>query len=145
VCSSDLLWLHNIGVRNNYYGRQYNRRITIISNKNPDTEKEFKGISEQASSVWDCGMQGDIHSPANTSYPRGQTSILRRGTFTDKEGQLYTAFGKNMTTHQLLPTVDDFINGDDLRGTFMEITLHNTDTDESPLFSVEIIANESKV
>ncbi len=132
------LWLHNEGTRMNFYGQQYNQLVKAVSNIQPLLKKRFLALTENASGVWHLGTQGDVYIPPDDTYRRGQTSLVKAGAFRDIEGTIYAPFGKNMTTHQLLPTNDDFINGDDLRGNFIELTLRNESTEETNLFSIEV-------
>lgn len=139
------LWLHNAGIRMNFYGVQYSQTITTISNKEPLIKKRFRSIKQQSNKVFDLRDQGDVWIDADETYSRGQTGLIKAGAFRAVEGGIYAPFGRNMTTHQLLPSNDDYINGDEFRGDYIELTLHNDSTDEVNLFSIEVDAVESKV
>ena len=139
------LWLHNEGTRLTFYGTKYRQKVRTVSNAHPLKKKRYMALSENATSVFDLANQGDVYIPPDDTYKRGQTSLLKAGIFVGKEGTLYAPFGKNMTTHQISPTNDDFINGDDLRGNYIELTFNNDSTDEVTMFSIEVDAVISSV
>ena len=132
------MWLHDTGTRMNFYGVQYKQTVKTVSNKEPLLKKRFLSLTENSNKIWHLGNQGDVYVPPDQTYKRGQTSLVKYGAFQDLEGTIYAALGKNMTTHSISPTNDDFINGDDLRGNYIELTLNNDSTDEVNLFALTV-------
>ena len=137
------LWLHNEGTRMNFYGQQFSSSVKVVSNVQPTVKKRFLAIVQHATAVWNLASQGDVYIPPNDTYARGQSSLLKAGSFRSIEGSLYAPLGKNMITHQVAPTNDDYINGDDMRGEWIELTLRNSSTDDVTLFAVEVSSVQS--
>jgi len=72
------MWLHNESLtRNNFYSTQYDSKIKLVFNGEPDTVKDFKTISYEGDSGW----------TANTiTTDKENGSIL---TFVEKEGKYF--------------------------------------------------------
>ena len=133
------LWLCNDNpVRNNFSGTQYSSFVKIVSNKVATAVKRFISIFINSNKKWSAPNAGDISIPASGNNPNGMVSLLKDGAFTAVEGKWKADFGKNMTTNQATPEIKDLINGEELRGQYMEANLQNNDTTEVKLFAVEV-------
>lgn len=132
------LWLHNDGTRMNFYGVQYSQSVKVVSNKEPLKIKNFKSIAVSSNKKWNCGIVGDLNIVQNDAYPRGQQSLIMDGSFVSQEGKFRASMGRNMLTTSSVPSNDDYINGNEMRGEAMEVTLRNASTDETKLFTVEV-------
>jgi hypothetical protein len=137
---NNALWAFNSDnvPRMNFMGTQYPQKVTIVSNKEPDKVKAFKSLKIHSNKAFSCENSGDLYIAPNETNPRGMTSVLKAGAFSLIEGRYYSKFGRNMTTHQLAESTDDYLNGEELRGECMQITLNNSSTDEVRLIAVSV-------
>jgi hypothetical protein len=133
---SEKLWLHNSGTRMNFYGTQYTQRVKVAANKDPLKVKAFKAIVLDSNKIWNAGTNGDIVILQNGSLLSGASSKLPESWFELREGKYYSNFGRNMLSNGVTPQEADLIDGDELRGSSMGITLRNANTDETKLFGV---------
>ena len=81
------LYIHNKpeGVRNNFYGQQYNTEIEFLSNEAPSEVKIFKTIEiEGDSKEWDVTVDTDIES-----------GHVNKADFENKEGFKYSYIRRN--------------------------------------------------
>ena len=81
------LYIHNKpeGVRNNFYGQQYNTEIEFLSNEGPSEVKIFKTIEiEGDSKEWDVTVATDIES-----------GHVNKADFENKEGFKYSYIRRN--------------------------------------------------
>ena len=134
------VWLHNsdsVPIMN-FYGTQRGQKIKIVANKEPLKNKIFKALKIHSNKPYDCANQGDVFVPPNDSYSLGMSSLLKPGAFTLVEGRYCSEFGKNMLTSGATPSMDDYVNGDELRGESLELTLNSDSTDDNELVSVEV-------
>jgi hypothetical protein len=138
------LWIHNLGTICNFYGVQYGASVKIVSNKNPLMVKRFLSIAQSATKVWASPTAGDITVPITDTWRRGAMSLLKAGKYILREGKFVADFMKNMVTRNATPQVVDLINGDDLKGQILEVTLHSDGAEDANLFAVEIHSVESK-
>ena len=138
------LWLHNSGDRLNYHGIHRTAKVTIVSNKNPLTVKRFLSTAQSATTLWASPNMGDISIPVTDTWKRGMQSLLKAGKYISREGKFLADFMKNALSHSNTPKVSDLVDGDDLKGQVLEMTVYNDDTTESKLFSQEINFIESK-
>jgi hypothetical protein len=133
---SEKLWLHNSGTRMNFYSTQYTQRVKVMANKDPLKVKAFKSIVLDSNKIWNAGTNGDIVILQNGSLLLGASSKLPESWFELREGKYYSNFGRNMLSNGVTPQEIDLIDGDELRGSSMGITLRNASTDETKLFGV---------
>ena len=90
------LYRHNTNeARNNFYGEQFNCKITTVINDNPLENKLFKNISLESDSPWNVTMNTDMNN----------TAFINNTWFELKEGAYYAAI-KN--TAQSPSTLSDF-------------------------------------
>ena len=136
--SGETLWLHNDGTRMNFYGVQYSQSVKVVANKDPLKVKTFKSIVVDSNKVWNAGTNGDITIAANGSMTRGASSKIPEAWFELREGKYYAHFGRNMLSSSSTLADSDLIEGDELRGSSMAVTLRNSSTDETKLFGVII-------
>jgi hypothetical protein len=56
------LYLHNSKdvPRNNFYGKQFTSKISVVLNENPSTEKIFKNLIIEGNKPWDVKMQSNL-------------------------------------------------------------------------------------
>ena len=91
------LYRHNTNeVHNNYYGAQYNSRMTSVINKEPLTNKLFKTLTLQSNSSWSAALSTDIQN----------NSFISSNWFEKKEGAWFASV-KNTTQ---VPAILDTFN-----------------------------------
>ena len=74
------MWKHySNNVRNNYYGSQYNSKVTPIINDNPAETKMFKTIVLDTNSPWDTTITTDL-----------STGFMDAAYYSLKEGDYYS-------------------------------------------------------
>jgi len=132
-------YIHNDDsvVKGLLYGIQRLPYIKFVINEDPLNVKVFRAIVIQSAGIWYAKDSGDILIPKNKTYTRDTQSKIPKEWFQDREGILYSPFGKNMVTNRLIPNNEDLVNGDELRGDILIIKL-TPDTDMSNLFSVRV-------
>lgn len=83
------LYKHNSNtVRNNYYGQQYDSKITTIFNTDPSQTKSFKTIATNSSTAWDTAILSD----------QGE-GYIEANWYALKEGTWYAYIRRNEATH----------------------------------------------
>lgn len=132
------LWVHDRNqLSKNFYGTQYNRQLTYISNKDFPKVKDYKAVSvngigaNSAPTIRILPFQG---------YLSGMLSSLSTRFFQTLEGVQYAYFQKD----KLSPgfggnQLQALANGRNLKGQVIEVTLENTDTAKSIIYSSDII------
>ena len=127
------LWLHNDNAtRCSYYGVKYPEKITFICNIEPETIKRFMAMAYNSNKRWQIER---VYIPPSENYPQGMLSEIKDGKFVSKEGFYYSEFNKDINTPGFANTLEALINGRDLRGQTVEITMSNVHDDEVVLFS----------
>lgn len=132
------LWKHDASpIAKNFYGAQYPRELTYVSNKDFPKVKDYKAIS-----VNGIGLNSapKIAIPPFQGYPQGMLSSLSERFFKVLEGIQYSNFQKDSLTPgfggNLLRAL---ANGRNLKGQTIEVTLRNTDTAKSSIYSSDIV------
>jgi hypothetical protein len=110
------LYIHNSATRNNFYGTQYNSYIKLVFNKDGIVKKTFDYLTIDATDYWTSPTMGDI----NTSL--GQSSNLVQEDFEIDEGLYDAAFWMDNNS------LGGLINGDYLKGDWIEVKLSNSAT-----------------
>lgn len=79
------LYRHNTNsTRNNFYGTQYNSKITGVINDEPTSTKTFKTIALDTTSPWDVTLTSDLGS-----------GFIDSTWFTEKEGDYFAHIRRN--------------------------------------------------
>jgi len=119
------LWKHYADENNRgtYYGVSYDQQIAIICNIGYNTKKVFTNIDLDSNVAWDC----DITIPANSTYPQGMKSRIKKGKFVSREGKFSASFGKDMLTPGIVSQDLALVNGRELRGEAMRVLLTNNE------------------
>jgi hypothetical protein len=78
VCSSDLVYKHNVGDYNSFYGATNQCSFEFNFNQEPSTRKIFKNISIEGNSPWNISLKTDM-----------QNGIIDYDYFKNKEGVYY--------------------------------------------------------
>ena len=132
------LWAHDRNVlAKNFYGVQYSRELTYVSNKDFPKVKDFKAISINGIGLNDAPT---IRILPFQGYLSGMLSSLSKRFFKVLEGIQYAHFQKD----KLSPgfggnQLQALANGRNLKGQVIEVTLVNDDTAKSSIYSSDIV------
>jgi hypothetical protein len=126
-------------LRNNFFGVQYTSKIKIIGNQTPLVRIFHSIMLDSENTDWKSDL---VTTPKTSQYPLGMLSKLIK--FVTKEGRLYSAFLKDKYTPMKGTDNYKMVNGRDMRGRYIEVTLENTATTEVVLREVDINSIESK-
>lgn len=111
------LYVHdNTSSYSTFYGVSYNPSVTFVFNNDNIVKKDFNAITQDANSVWTSSTMGDV------STALGQSSNLVSSDYTRTEGLYNAAFMRDNNS------IGGIINGDYLKGTWMQVKFSNTGT-----------------
>jgi hypothetical protein len=110
------LYIHDTATSNNFYGVQYSSSITLVFNKQNVLKKTFDYLTLDANGYWTSAAMGDI----NTSL--GQSSNLVASDYEIHEGMYHGALQRDSNS------LGGVINGDYLKGTWLQAKFSNSDT-----------------
>lgn len=132
------LYVHDRNsIAKEFYGTQYNRELTYVSNKDFPKVRDFKAISINGIGLNDVPS---IRVIPFEGYPNGMFSLLTKRFFKVLEGVQYAYFQKDRLTPGMQANqVNAMANGRNLKGQVLEVTLVNDDTTKSSIYSSEII------
>jgi hypothetical protein len=132
------LFLHDrSGTAKNFYGIQYTRELTYVTNKDFPKVRDFKAISINGIGLNDLPT---IRVLPFEGYPNGMFSLLTKRFFKTLEGVQYAYFQKDRLTPGMQANpVNAMANGRNLKGQVLEVTLVNNDTTKSSIYSSEIL------
>jgi len=71
-------------IRNNFFGVQYDSRITTVFNENPNDDKIFKTLVEQSNKPWSAVVKTNLTN-----------STLKKEEFTQRESRQFAHFRKS--------------------------------------------------
>lgn len=137
VCFKDGgLWLHTTrAIPKNYFGIQYSRKFTFICNKDFPKIKNYKELS-----VNGIGKNKAIIKIAPyEGYPNGMESELTYSNFKTLEGIQYSVILKDKLTPGYIDQIKALLNGRDMRGQVLEVTLINDLPETSLIFNTNIL------
>jgi len=138
------IWKHNVvGNDNNFYGSAKYPSIKIISNAEPLLRKVWNSMSIQASEKFCSPEYTDITIPVSENYPLGMKSMLPAEQFISVESRWVAPYNKNAVTRETKPNVYDLVNGDALRGDYMEQRLVCSESGEVILGAIIIHCTHS--
>jgi hypothetical protein len=133
-------WLQNSNqVHGNFFGVKYPQKVTFICNIEPTSVKRFLSLAYDSNKAWSA----TIKIPACDEYPNGMTSRLIESKFVLKEGFYYADFLNDMSTPGFINQLEALLNGRNLIGKTIEITLENNHPDHVVLYSAYVNVNKS--
>ena len=134
-----ILWEQNVNeVRNNFFGVQYDSVATFYVNTAAGTIKDFFTMRVNSNSIWSCPQKGDIKVFPTKGKSAGMLSRLKKGKFENAQGKFFADFLRNMVDPRFDSELEALINGAELQGDVMEITIRNSDTFEVRLIDVTV-------
>jgi hypothetical protein len=110
------LYVHDSATKNTFYGTYTSSSMTLIFNENNTIKKTFDNITIDANDSWNSATIGDV----NTSL--GQTSNLIASDYEIHEGFRHAALIRDSLS------LGGIINGDYLKGTWLEVKFNNSAT-----------------
>lgn len=132
------LWVHDGPGVANYYGVQYPHQITVVSNMTSDKVRNFRSLSTESSHPF--------HMPV-IKVPIDGTEMVTR-ILPNKEryveGVYYYVIPKDMNTPNFPSTAEAMVNGRDMRGHVISVTLQNDMPNQVRIFAMNVryIASE---
>lgn len=136
------LWLHHSNSRYGmFYDKKYPTQIKFVCNVEPLKIKNFLAMGYYSNHKW---YAVDITIPPCDSYPNGMKSRLKENKFVLKEGVYYAEFMKDMLTPLFGDDLDALLNGRNLRGQAIEITLETLNDDLTYLYAATVNAIPSE-
>jgi len=115
----------------NFYGTQYNAELSIVSNDNPSVSKVYMANSLESNKAVDV--------PIITTSENNLSNLLV-SDYENTEGKYYAGFWFDQNTPNI---ANPLINGDSLRGYYMEILLQDKSADYFDIFAVNFVYNAS--
>lgn len=140
------LYVHKSGSlsRNNFYGIDYQSIIQFVDNVQPIVPKSYLSLSIQCNELMVTGDNGITTSLGQVSELAAQDFIkdyLTDGTsnynVTTIEGIYSASFWRDKNT--------DLLNGDQLKGNYIIITLVSTNNSALLLYTINIVARHSPI
>jgi hypothetical protein len=110
------MYIHDSSTRNNFYGTQYGSSLTFVFNKDNIIKKTFDYLTLDATDYWTSATMNDV----NTSL--GQSSNLVQSDYEIHEGLYHAALQRDNNS------LGGIINGDYLKGTWLETKFFNSAT-----------------
>lgn len=133
---SGQLWIHDENnIRNNYYGQQYGSEIRFYVNLNPTQIKNFYSMRLKSNKAWSAT---EIKIEPREGKSKGQLSRIKKGNFRPLQGDWFADFLKDMNDPRFGTELEALMNGADLQGCIMEVTIKNDDTTEVRLLSIDV-------
>jgi len=141
---SGRIWKHDVNpTRGSFFGVNNNMEISFVSNVSPQTVKLYDSIVQNSNKKFTSEEYEDIQIVASENQPLGMVSKLTAYQYKSEEGVWYAPLLRNAVTSSPKPNIMDLINGDPLRGQFMQMTIRNSDTTEVILHSIIINCTHS--
>lgn len=130
------LYLQNKSdVYNKFFGEQFTSQIQTIFNLDPRKVKIFKALFIDTDDEW---FAPDIEAPKNVTYKSGMKSRLIKGSFTDKEGVLYSSIKRDLTDPRHPTQEAALINGRGMKGQSLIVLFESDVKTETVLFGVTL-------
>jgi len=121
------LYIHNANnTYNNFYGVQHKSIVKTVANLESGKVKVFIALSQESNDVWSCP---EIEIPPSAQYPQGMLSRLLASKFRRQEGVYYSDLMQDLLTPNFATQLDALINGRDLRGHVLIVTMENGSTE----------------
>ncbi len=131
------LWVQDQNpIPRNFFGVQYPRILTIVSNRDYPKVKDYKAMSITGIGTNSCPA---ITVAPYEGNPSGMLSALSERFFQTKEGIQYSHFLKDKLTPGQSSQLQALANGRNLKGQNIEIEIQHDAVDKSLIYSVDVI------
>lgn len=131
------LWVHdspNVPYCN-FYGVQYNSKITFVSKLSPLGLKVAQNIRVKASDIWEAT---EITTEPNAMYKQGMMTRLKKGNWKNFEGDFWATILRNMNDPRFTDPNLALLRGEPLRGDAFVVELQNDSTNLQSLRMAEM-------
>ncbi len=129
-----ILWEHNIGTENNFYGDIKPCSITFEINANSASANKYTDIEiSSPDNVWDVEFNID----KGTNY-MAQKSILKPAIIRKKENRLFSPILRNILSRDNIENISLLRSGNQLIGETMKVTIYNNTEGDFTLKEVEV-------
>ena len=138
------LWIHNDESvdRCNLFGEKRDCIVGVVSNELPNVVKIWDSLGVQSDSPWEVTS---ITIPPSLNHPQGMTSVLPTAQFKRRDGEWRARFLRNLKSASVSVSVLDAVQGEELKGSEMYLTLKNTSNNQVKLFALEFNMTKSRV
>ena len=138
------LWIHNDETvdRCNLFGEKRDCIVGVVSNELPNVVKIWDSLGVQSDSPWQVTS---ITIPPSLNHPQGMTSVLPTAQFKRRDGEWRAKFLRNLKSASGSVSVLDAVQGEELKGSEMYLTLKNTSNNQVKLFALEFNMTKSRV
>lgn len=126
------VWIHDGPGYAEYYGVQYPNQITVVSNMGSDKVRNFIALSTESSHAF--------HFPAITVPVDGGQMMTRVLPNKDRyvEGVFYYVIPKDMNSPNFATQTEALVNGRDMRGHVISVTLQNDNTNQVRIYALNV-------
>jgi hypothetical protein len=119
----------------NFYGQQFDSRITFVSKLSPLGLKVAQNMRVKASQVWEALS---IKTVPNAMYKQGMMSRLKRDNWKNFEGDFWATVLRNMNDPRFTDPNVALLRGEPMRGDAFIVELSNDSTELQSLRMAEM-------
>lgn len=135
------MWHHDQNATmNSFYGESYPSIITFYCNLSPTEVKNFHSMRQKSDKVWSIT---DLTIPPRYGKPNGQRSRLKKGNFKHLQGDWFGDFLRDLNDPRFATGLDALMNGAELQGNIMRVTIENNDETQVRMMSIDILVSSS--
>lgn len=130
-------WEHGVNeIRNSFYGQQYTSKIVFYVNLNPTEVKNYFSMRQKSNKVWSVP---DLYIMPSQGKSQGQRSRLKKGRFKKlNNGDFFAKFLRNLDDPRFTTELEALMQGSQLQGNIMRVTIENDDTVEVRMLSMDV-------
>lgn len=141
-----ILYKHNMSdTRNNYYGVQHERKVTVAVNPQPNKDKTWSAVQIATQNL--CVDPTGTYKVFEATNEHGQSTFARAKEFTKDFQRVYNApILKDVNTNPLLiPAGRNALrDGKDMHSKSLEVTINNNSTTSALMQKVNIVGEHSE-
>jgi hypothetical protein len=119
----------------NFYGQQFDSRITFVSKLSPLGLKVAQNMRVKASQVWEALS---IKTVPNAMYKQGMLSRIKRGNWKNFEGDFWASVLRNINDPRFTDPNEAVLKGEPMRGDAFIVELSNDSTELQSLRMAEM-------
>jgi hypothetical protein len=119
----------------NFYGQQFDSRITFVSKLSPLGLKVAQNMRVKASQVWEALS---IKTVPNAMYKQGMLSRIKRGNWKNFEGDFWASVLRNINDPRFTDPNVALLRGEPMRGDAFIVELSNDSTELQSLRMAEM-------
>lgn len=143
TCKFGRLWIHNTNpLRNNFYGSQYDNRISYVVNIDKDNDKLWYNIWLKSKGRWHAPV---IVTDPSDQFPNGMLTRIKPKNFVIKDGKLWADILRDLKDPRFSSIespvereLTAIFKGRMMQGPYLTIDLVCKDTTEARVESSEV-------